>query len=252
MTVAGSNNTPAVLMPGDFGYKNALNSFLNKQAAVSPGASLPTVALSSFGAYADLNYMYGTSGSNGVPEWLFGRLVEVRAECCKGDAELPASAAFCRSRHANLRSGLSAHYTVLVARCTDFPQPPYRYPQPDRTGQVQNMGVFTCASACVYDTWSSHYESDGIDNDGDGSIDEGTDGLDNPCADEQLPGQSGVGSNIAANKLIQVYGVDDPTEQEAPPPYPYPLRGIQIKIRVFEPDSKQVREITLTHEFLQE
>ncbi len=34
------------------------------------------------------------------------------------------------------------------------------------------------------------------------------------------------------------------------PPYPVPLRGIQIKIRCFEPDSKQIREITIEHDFL--
>ena len=34
------------------------------------------------------------------------------------------------------------------------------------------------------------------------------------------------------------------------PPYPYPLRGIQVKIRVFEPDSRQVREVTVVQDFL--
>ena len=33
-------------------------------------------------------------------------------------------------------------------------------------------------------------------------------------------------------------------------PYPVPLRGIQIKIRCFEPDSRQVKEITIEHDFL--
>jgi prepilin-type N-terminal cleavage/methylation domain-containing protein len=33
-------------------------------------------------------------------------------------------------------------------------------------------------------------------------------------------------------------------------PYPVPLRGIQVKIRCFEPDSKQVREVTIEHDFL--
>ena len=35
-----------------------------------------------------------------------------------------------------------------------------------------------------------------------------------------------------------------------PPPYPYPLRGIQVKIRAFEPDSKQIREVTVVQDFL--
>jgi hypothetical protein len=33
-------------------------------------------------------------------------------------------------------------------------------------------------------------------------------------------------------------------------PYPVPLKGIQIKIRVYEPDSRQIREVTLTQDFL--
>ena len=54
------------------------------------------------------------------------------------------------------------------------------------------------------------------------------------------------------NTAFYNYGVDDPSELEAPPPYRYPLRGIQIKIRAFENDTKQVREVTIVNEFLQE
>lgn len=89
----------------------------------------------------------------------------------------------------------------------------------------------------VYDTWSTSYEQDGIDQDAFysgapawkiGVADEGTNGIDDDGAN----------------------GVDDPGEQEAPPPYASPLRAIQVKIRVFEPDSRQIREVTLEHEFL--
>ena len=108
----------------------------------------------------------------------------------------------------------------------------------------------------VYDTWSTHYESNWLDwnldgvkntdasgvedpgnenrNYGTGGvpiIDEGTDGMDNPA---------GSGNGI----------VDDVLEQEAPAPYPVGLRGIQIKIRVFDPDSRQVRERTVICDFL--
>ena len=34
------------------------------------------------------------------------------------------------------------------------------------------------------------------------------------------------------------------------PPYPIPLRGIQVKIRTFEPDSRQVHEVTVIQDFL--
>jgi len=47
-------------------------------------------------------------------------------------------------------------------------------------------------------------------------------------------------------------GVDDITELEGPIPYPVPLKGVQVKIRVFEPDSRQIREITVVEDFLWE
>ncbi len=71
----------------------------------------------------------------------------------------------------------------------------------------------------VYDTFSTSYEdataSDGFDN---GS------------------GTAGI--------------IDDDGEKDVAPPYPIPLRGIQVKIRTFEPDSKQVREVTVVQDFL--
>lgn len=111
----------------------------------------------------------------------------------------------------------------------------------DERSQVAGAGATATAPfwPAVYDTWSTHYEHDGINQgdymrDGTGTLlgqtlaDEGTDGIDND-------GQNGV---------------DDPGEMEAPPPYPNPLRAMQVKIRVFEPDSRQIREVTIVHEFL--
>ncbi len=72
----------------------------------------------------------------------------------------------------------------------------------------------------TWDTFPTHYDYDG----------KATDGV------KDTPGQSG--------------GVDDVTERQYFPPYPYPLRGIQVKIRVYEPDSRQVREVTVTEQFM--
>lgn len=89
-----------------------------------------------------------------------------------------------------------------------------------QTGSSQFSGLGAQAALPgVYDTWSLHYEAGGI----------GLDGLDNG-------GTPGV--------------VDDPSEMQFPPPYPHPLRGIQVKIRVYEPDSRQVREVTVVQDFL--
>ena len=46
--------------------------------------------------------------------------------------------------------------------------------------------------------------------------------------------------------------VNDATEKVIFPPYATPLRGIQVKIRVYEPDSRQVREVTVTQSFVNE
>jgi len=85
----------------------------------------------------------------------------------------------------------------------------------------------------VYDTWSLHYENDGVKQVGNVSglvTDAGTNGFDDD------------GDGV----------VDGWSEQETQAPYPVPLRGIQIKLRVFEPDSRQIREMTIVHSFLPE
>jgi len=85
----------------------------------------------------------------------------------------------------------------------------------------------------TYDTWSLHYEYDGIKETGNRSglaADAGTNGFDDD-----------------GNGLV-----DDWNEMETQAPYPVPLRGIQIKIRVFEPDSRQIREVTIVQSFLPE
>jgi hypothetical protein len=89
----------------------------------------------------------------------------------------------------------------------------------------------------VYDTWSFHYEHDGIDQDAatdnGAGIDQGTNGLDDDV---------GAGA---------VNGVDDILERETSPPYPVPLRGMQVKLRIYEPDTRQIREATVTRNFVE-
>ncbi len=36
------------------------------------------------------------------------------------------------------------------------------------------------------------------------------------------------------------------------PPYPLPLRGIRVTLRVYEPSSRQVREVTVVESFVPE
>lgn len=82
----------------------------------------------------------------------------------------------------------------------------------------------------VYDTWSYYYEHDGIDQDGVLGVDQGTNGIDDDSAN----------------------GVDDVGERETSPPYPVPLRGVQVRIRVLEPETRQVRQATVVKDFIPE
>ena len=88
----------------------------------------------------------------------------------------------------------------------------------------------TATNARVYDTYSLHYEYDGLPENGSSST--------NP--------------DLGTNGLADTAGsyVDPLSEAETCPPYPAPLRGIQIKIRAMDPDSGQVREVTVVQEFL--
>ena len=98
----------------------------------------------------------------------------------------------------------------------------------------QSDGVLVANNAsgrlpnATFDTWSTHYEFNGYDEDLDGTADEGTNGFDDN------------GDGVP----------DDPAEFETSPPYPVPLRGIEVRIRCYEPTSKQIRQITVRHTFL--
>ena len=71
-----------------------------------------------------------------------------------------------------------------------------------------------------YDTYSTHYESGGV----------GTDGIDND------------GNGV----------VDDNFERVAFPPYPQRLRGMKATLRVVERKSKQVRQVEVISSFVPE
>ena len=92
----------------------------------------------------------------------------------------------------------------------------------------------------VYDTWSFHYENNGLDEDGDGLIDEGTNGLDSPG---HYPD--------SLNPQVRL-GVDDVGERETAPPYDKPLRGMQVLLRAYERDSRQIRQIRVNQHFMPE
>jgi Tfp pilus assembly protein PilE len=103
----------------------------------------------------------------------------------------------------------------------------------------------------TYDTWSLGYDQNGVDEDGNGVVDQGTDGLDNdpvgtPNGIVDDPPQVSVNYHVSP-PTATVISVG---ERETLAPYPYPLRGVQITLRVYEPDTRQVREMTVVQDFL--
>ncbi len=124
-------------------------------------------------------------------------------------------------------------YTGVPLGTSTFSDPPL-----PRSGLQLYLPVFWGQQcyAGVYDTWSLSYEQDGIDQDGmlgldpSGLVDQGTDGIDNDG----------------------VHGVDDVGERETSPPYPAPLRGIQVRMRIIDRDTRQVRQMTVLADFIPE
>ena len=88
----------------------------------------------------------------------------------------------------------------------------------------------------TYDTWSQSYENEGVYhfNPSNGNF-----------VLDQAGGNSTNGFDDDGNGIV-----DDAGERITSPPYLAPLRGIQVKIRCFEPDSRQVREVTVEPDFL--
>jgi len=117
--------------------------------------------------------------------------------------------------------------TTVPAGTSHFSDPPYL-----RSGLRTSPPISPPLTEPIrtYCTWSFHYENDGVSQDGDGLTDEGTNGFDNDNAN----------------------GVDDVGERETSPPYPVPLRGIKIIIRLYEPDSQAVRQGSIIQDFIPE
>jgi prepilin-type N-terminal cleavage/methylation domain-containing protein len=95
---------------------------------------------------------------------------------------------------------------------------------------MANKARFT--GACTYDTWSTHYEFNGINENAGDADDLGTD-----------TGSDGQDNN--SNGLV-----DELAEYDTLPPYSAPLRGLEVRIRVYEPSSRQVRQFSVRHSFV--
>jgi prepilin-type N-terminal cleavage/methylation domain-containing protein len=93
---------------------------------------------------------------------------------------------------------------------------------------VAGTGASAATLPRTYDTWTLAYEANGRDEDAVFGPDQSINGLDDN------------GDGV----------IDDPGEFETRPPYPFPLRGIEVRIRCYEPSSRQVRQVTVRHTFV--
>jgi len=179
-------------------YHSALSDQGTAYVAVQPGdpgwqAQFQLgQAPSEFGAYVDLGWL--THAAN--PPQAYNRLAQQFSPALWPGLPIPLF-------HVPRQAGFHPIHTPL-------------------NDSTQNLYPF--GFPAEYDTWSLHYESDGIDQDGVLGPDQGTNGLDDDNAN----------------------GVDDVAERETSPPYDTPLRGVQVRLRVYERDARQIRETSVT------
>jgi hypothetical protein len=120
---------------------------------------------------------------------------------------------------------------------------------------------------CSWDIWSTYYERDGNNQDSyadmitdegtNGQDDDGVNGVDDPGEYETHPpypswiGNNGVDDD--ADGTIDEAGSNAQDEQALPRPAGSPLlRGIQVRIRLYEVGTRQTQQSTVIADFLDE
>jgi prepilin-type N-terminal cleavage/methylation domain-containing protein len=213
-TVAASTTA---LQPGDPGYARAnANEYLNTHA--------PYVILGT-GAYVDLGYGYGLA--NVLPT-----LGNPHTVTTGGGANFNVLGI-------NLFGYVTGTGTLGSSRFAGLASVPSSYtPLPNSAPPALARLNYRNILGLTWDSWTMAYERDGVNQDLPIEvaltlpqiIDEGTDGIDNDG----------------------INGVDDVGERETAPPYPHALRGVQIKIRIYEPGTRQMRQATVESDFISE
>jgi len=117
--------------------------------------------------------------------------------------------------------GVAHHFAHWRRRLADAPYNYFVAEQPANNYWNQLMGRYEAyAGGPTYTTWTSDFEKDGLDNDGDGLVDEGADGVPHGNA------LSGVRQ-----------------DRDSAPPYSQPITSIQVTLRSasFAADRQQIR-----------
>jgi hypothetical protein len=216
------------LQPGDPGYPYAVS--YNFVTTHSPYAAIGT------GAFVDLGY--GFKLQNALQQSYLGSHAVTKSTSGVPNAfallYLPNSLDPILSTYGTITVG-SQQPLLGVSRFAGLPTAPLQYYTAGLASQVL-PGRYQADIGCTWDSWTLAYERDGINQDtktepaANQIVDEGTDGLDNDG----------------------INGVDDAGERETVPPYAYPLRGVQIRIRLYEPGTRQARQATVENDFISE
>ena len=219
-SAAALSVTTGALQPGDPGYHYACAyQYMNTHSPWGGLASnLPT------GAYVDIGY--------GIC------LTDILPNLAPPNRVAPATTA------RNVLFGNQNPFSPVLGRSrfADVPATVFPPLSPAAGLNRSRMGF-------TYDTWTLAYERDGINQDGDFDpiittqqlIDEGTDGLDILVPNPSPP-----------PAMIYLNGIDDSAERETTPPYPFPLRGVQVRVRMYEPGTRQMRQATVIGDFVSE
>ncbi|MCA9134834.1 MAG: hypothetical protein KDA45_16815, partial [Planctomycetales bacterium] len=130
-----------------------------------------------------------------------------------------------------------------------------------KSGSVLYAGSNPLVMQPAYDTWTTRYEGDGILQ----SYRNGFSGLVRISGATTLYGM-GAGDTSSAlpawrrtnidagtdgiDNGMSLAGVDDLSELETSPPYPTPLRGLRISIRMEDPATRLVKQMSVAKEFV--
>ncbi|MEX0611933.1 MAG: hypothetical protein WD229_07415, partial [Pirellulales bacterium] len=124
-------------------------------------------------------------------------------------------------------------------------------------GLTDVLGRLLAPGYAVYDTWSFHYENNGVNEDLDETLDRAwrpvkvpLDPLAIPQIDEGTNGLDDWGHY--SDGTFTRLGVDDVGERETAPPYDKPLRGVQVLVRSYEGDSRAIRQVRVNQHFMPE
>lgn len=218
------------LAPGDPGYLAALYQVRNVNSQTVGPATYARAY--NRGAYVDLNYMCS-----------LGPLAAVTFS--DPDYSLGPAPQFAGAGH--WRSGMRGVEPFLK---TNLPNPFNTAVSGGRNliDSSTNWIHSNFNRASVYDTWATHYESDGL-----GQF---PNNASNPLNTNEDTFNDGVDSyvydpNVHADDSSLPNGtVDDDPERETQSPYTTALRAIRITIRVYEPGTHQIRQRTIEHSFV--